>query len=97
MKKIKEYTPLPVDTSKIELSSELLMLAEEMAKNVHENWAQSRISEGWKFGTKRDDIKKEHPCIVEYDELPESEKEYDRNTSLETLKFLISKGYKITK
>jgi hypothetical protein len=44
----------------------------------------------------RDDAKKNTPCMVEYDELPESEKEYDRNTSLETIKLILKLGYTIT-
>ena len=48
----------------------------------------------WKtYGEKRDDVRKTHPCIVSYEELPELEKEYDRNTSIETLKFIISERY----
>ena len=35
--------------------------------------------------------------LVPYDELPESEKEYDRNTAIETLKLIIKLGYKITR
>ena len=44
----------------------------------------------------RDDANKLTPCMVEYDELPESEKEYDRNTSLETIKLILKLGYTIT-
>ena len=33
----------------------------------------------------------------ELDELSEEEKDYDRRTSVETLKFILSKGYDIVK
>lgn len=89
------YKPEPKDTTNIELGPELEALGEEMARNVHENWAKSRFSEGWTYGPLRDDVKKTHPCLVPYDELPEIEKEYDRRTSRETLKFIISMGYQI--
>lgn len=49
-----------------------------MAKNVHEVWAQNRINEGWKYGDKRNDELKQHPCLVPYEELSEVEKDYDR-------------------
>lgn len=91
------YTPKPVDTSKIELPKELLELTEQIAENVHENWSIGRISQGWTYGEKRDDAKKETPCLVPYSELPESEKEYDRATALETLKLIVACGYKIEK
>ena len=91
----KTYIPKPIDTSDIELSEELLELTEEMAKNVHDVWSAGRIAQGWTWGPKRDDEKKENPCLVPYEDLPESEKEYDRNTSIETLKVILSLGFKI--
>ena len=91
------YKPDPLDTSHVELPTELLELTEQIARNVHENWSVGRISQGWTYGEKRDDIKKETPCLVPYSELPESEKEYDRNTALETLKLIVALGYKIEK
>lgn len=89
------YTPKPVDTSDVELSDELLQLVEQLARNVHDNWAVGRINDGWTFGPERNDALKHHPCLVDYDELPESEKEYDRNTAMETLKLILKLGWKI--
>ncbi len=91
------YKPSPIDTSKVELPKELLELTEKIAENVHEIWALGRISEGWNYGESRNDENKTTPCLVPYSELPESEKEYDRNTALETLKSIIALGYKIEK
>lgn len=91
------YKPQPIELCNIELSEDLLALAEDLAKNVHDNWAAARISEGWKYGQRRDDNNKEHPCLVPYEELPENEKEYDRRTSQETLRYIISNGFQIVK
>ena len=91
------YKPKPVDTSKVVLSKDLNALVELIAKNVHEVWAEERIKEGWTYGPVRDDIKKTTPCLVPYEELPESEKEYDRKTAFETLKLVVKLGYKIEK
>ena len=96
-KKDKKYKPLPIDTSGVVLPQELLPLVETMAKNVHEVWAQSRINEGWTYGSERNDAEKKHPCLVPYEELSEVEKDYDRNTSVETLKLILKLGFKITK
>ena len=52
MKK-QDYTPHPIDLSDIKLPDELEMLSEQLARNIHEVWAQSRISQGWKYGKKR--------------------------------------------
>lgn len=91
------YTPQPIDTSDVKLSAELMELAELMAENVHEVWAAKRLAQGWTYGPERDDAEKKHPCLVPYDQLPEEEKVYDRNTSVETLKFIIIKGFEIMK
>jgi hypothetical protein len=91
------YSPSPIDTTGISLPEELSELIEFLAKNTHETWASQRISQGWKFGPVRDDIKKEHPDLIPYDNLPETEKEYDRNTAGEVLKVMMALGYKIKK
>lgn len=89
------YIPKPIDTSDINLPEELLALTEKIAENVHDVWAVGRIEQGWTYGSVRNDAKKETPCLVPYNELPESEKEYDRNTAMETLKLIIKMGYSI--
>ena len=91
------YTPTPVDTTNIQLPEELMALAEAISKNVHEVWAQNRIREGGTYGPVRDDQKRQTPCLVPYDQLPEEEKAYDRNTAFGTLKFIVSQGFEIHK
>ena len=91
------YKPEPIDLTNIELPKDLNALVEIVAKNVHEVWASERIKEGWTYGPIRDDKNKTTPCLVPYDELPESEKEYDRLTAFQTLKLVVKLGYKITK
>lgn len=91
------YTPKPIDTSSIKLSDDLEELKEQIAKNVHDVWALQRINEGWTFGEKKNSDLRQTPLLVPYEELPESEKEYDRNTAYETLKLIIKLGYKIEK
>lgn len=93
----KEYRPQPIDTTDIELPEELVPLVEKMAKNVHEVWAETRIAQGWSYGEERDDANKTHPCLIPYEELPEEEKEYDRNTSIGTLKLIMKLGFKIVR
>jgi len=89
------YNPKPIDTSDVVLSDDLLELTEKIAENVHDVWAVGRIEQGWTYGKERNDEYKTTPCLVPYSELLESEKEYDRNTALETLKLIIKLGYKI--
>ena len=91
------YVPHPMDTSDVQLPEELNELVEKMARNVHEVWAQSRISQGWTYGPERNDALKHHPCLVPYEDLPEVEKAYDRDTALGTLKLICRLGFTITK
>lgn len=91
------YTPAPLDTRDIELPKELDELIERMARNVHEVWAQGRMAEGWTYGEQRDDKLKTHPCLVPYEELPDAEREYDRQTAMQTLKLILKLGFKIHK
>ena len=91
------YTPAPIDTSHVELSPEVRQLTEKLAKNAHEVWAQERIAQGWQFGPERNDQRKEHPSLVPYEQLPEAEKVYDRNTAMGTLKAIRVLGYRIVR
>lgn len=95
--KKQDYIPSPMELSSVEIPESLIKLSEMIAKNVHEVWAKSRMDEGWTYGTKRDDIHKKHPCLVPYEELPEEEKAYDRNTAMDTIKLVMHLGYKIEK
>jgi len=92
-----EYDPRPIDTKTITLSPEILSLSERLAEHAHDVWARRRLEEGWTLGPKRDDTGKQHPCLVPYSALPESEKQYDRATALETLKAITALGYRIEK
>ena len=91
------YKPNPINTNDIKLNASLLELTELIAENVHEVWADGRVKEGWKYGEVKDSNKKETPCLVPYNQLSDSEKEYDRNTAIETLKLIVKLGYKISK
>lgn len=91
------YEPRPLDTSSVALPEDLEALTEYLAENTHDIWAAQRMADGWTYGPARDDARKLHPCLVPYSELPESEKDYDRNTALETIKAILALGYRITK
>ena len=95
--KANNYIPNPMDLSDIALPKELEPLKEQMAKNVHEIWAYYRIQQGWTCGKERNDKQKTHPSLKPYEKLSEEEKDYDRNTSLNTLKLIIKLGFKIEK
>lgn len=91
------YKPKPINTSNVILSEDLLALTERIAENVHDVWAKNRIAEGWTYGPEKDGIKKTTPLLVPYKDLPESEKKYDRDSALESIRLIIKMGYTIQK
>jgi hypothetical protein len=90
------YEPKPIRTSGVQLPPAILVLGERLAENAHDIWARQRFADGWKYGPQRDDRLKENPCLVPYNDLPDSEKEYDRLAAMETLKAILALGYEIT-
>lgn len=40
----------------------------------HDNWLKEKVDNGWVYGDIKDPDKKTHPCILPYDDLPESQK-----------------------
>lgn len=91
------YIPKPINTDDVLLGEEILALSEQLARNTHEVWAAGRLKDGWQYGSVRDDEKKLHPCLIPYDELSETEKDYDRHTAMEALRLIVKLGYRITK
>lgn len=43
----------------------------------HDSWLAQKRAEGWKWGSVKDPAKKEHPCYVQYDELPPEQQAKD--------------------
>lgn len=88
------YRPCPQPESPA-LPAALEPLREALAESIHDTWSAGRLAEGWRWGPERDDANKLHPCLVPYDQLPESEKEYDRRTAEATLRFILSRGFRV--
>ncbi|XP_012869761.1 PREDICTED: ryanodine receptor 3 [Dipodomys ordii] len=86
------FTPCPVDTSQVVLPPHLEKIRDRLAENIHELWGMNKIELGWTFGKIRDDNKRQHPCLVEFSKLPETEKNYNLQMSTETLKTLLALG-----
>jgi hypothetical protein len=91
------YQPQPIDSSQIPLPEEIRDLTEKPAASTHDHWALGRMREGWTYGPQRNDELKQHPGLVPYDELTESEKEYDRTTAMETLRAIYALDYRIVR
>jgi class 3 adenylate cyclase len=90
-----DYTPKPIDTARVHLDERLVALTETLARDAHETWARQRQADGWTYGPQRDDAGRRHPCLLPYEDLPESERAYDRSLALQTIRVVVALGYRI--
>lgn len=51
---------------------------EFVPERQHNAWLTDKLKDGWKYGTVKDAEKKEHPCILPYNELPDEQKMKDK-------------------
>lgn len=46
-------------------------------QDSHNSWLEEKRAAGWKYAPVKDADKKEHPCFVPYEELPEEQRRKD--------------------
>lgn len=46
-------------------------------EDSHNSWLAQKAADGWVYGPVKDAEKKEHPCFLPYDQLPEEQKHKD--------------------
>lgn len=92
-----DYEPHPLNLENIPLTDDLVELQEAIAENAHEVWAAARKAEGWTYGPVRNDALKQHPDMLPYSALPDSEKEYDRLMAINTIKLVKKLGWELVK
>jgi len=97
LRSAEDYEPHPLNLEDIPLTDDLLELQEAIAENAHEVWAAARKADGWTYGPVRNDALKQHPDMLPYSALPDSEKEYDRIMAFNTIKLLKKLGWKLVK
>ena len=56
---------------------QIITYPETTPERSHESWLAGKIDSGWKYGPIKDEEKKEHPCMVPFDELPTEQKAKD--------------------
>lgn len=49
---------------------EFHLSGETTPEQSHESWMKEKVATGWTYGPIKDPDKKEHPCMVPYDQLP---------------------------
>uniref|UniRef100_A0A0N5AR96 Ryanodine receptor n=1 Tax=Syphacia muris TaxID=451379 RepID=A0A0N5AR96_9BILA len=87
------FVPEPIDISNVILSHFAMEVHEKLAENLHELWAMRKIELGWSLGEKRDERNRRHPCLTSFANLPATEKKYNINLAIDTMKTIDALGY----
>jgi class 3 adenylate cyclase len=93
--RLQMYQPSTNQYDATSLPDRLNGLIERLAEQVHDTWAAQRMEDGWTYGPERSDQLKTHPCLQPYEQLPESEKKYDRLTAKQSIASIIEFGYAV--
>jgi len=67
---------------------------EKLSEMEHRRWMAERHMDGWRYGPKRDDARKIHPLLVPYEQLPESEKNKDKDMIQNIRNLVASPGWR---
>jgi len=70
---------------------------EQLARMEHERWMAAKLAHGWRYAPETDPDKKFNQCLLPWDDLPEEEKEKDRDLVRGIPKMLARAGYVIVK
>ncbi|KFD64964.1 hypothetical protein M514_11549 [Trichuris suis] len=89
------FQPKPVDSREIILPKHLEEACDRLAENIHELWSMDKIEKGWKYGERRSESQRIHPCLTNYERLPNAERAYNMNLARETLKTILALSYRI--
>ena len=68
---------------------------EAMAQMEHARWNVERLLDGWRWGKKRDVLKKTSPYLVGWSDLPDEAKEQDRQVVRGIPRFLATVGLEV--
>ncbi|KAK6754198.1 hypothetical protein RB195_013289 [Necator americanus] len=90
---IEPFVPQPVDISNVVLHHHANEIHQKFAENLHELWAMRKIELGWSYGETRSETQRKHPCLISFDRLPTTEKQYNINLALDTMKTIEALGF----
>ncbi|KAF7261042.1 hypothetical protein EG68_01789 [Paragonimus skrjabini miyazakii] len=90
------FVPRTVRTSHIQLPNNVEIVRDRLAENLHDMWSMRKIDQGWRYGERRDDQQKLHPCLTTFNKLPNQDRQYNVTLAYETLRTIVGLGYNIT-
>ena len=68
-----------------------------LAEEEHERWIKEKIADGWVYNAVKNDRKKHHDCLVEWDKLTKEQKKWDVKTVEEMIPLLDNIGFGVYK
>ncbi len=80
-----EEVSAPMTTAEVEL----------LAPQEHERWRRDLEEDGWRIGSERDPERRTHPMLIDWDQLPEAEREKDREAVRGIPALLAAAGYSV--
>ena len=90
-----QYRPKPLNLSNIILPPTMDAVVEFSAQNFHETWAADKVRNGWRGGEQRDNAKKIHPLLVQWNALKAEDKENNLYAARNMFKMIQKLGYAI--
>jgi hypothetical protein len=90
-----KWIPEPADTTGFHLSEEMMGLVDLLAENEHAEWAEDRLSKGWRYGPHADAKAMTHPCLVPYCFLSGTERRSHERIAAESVKLLMALGVRV--
>jgi hypothetical protein len=70
---------------------------ERLAVQEHVRWCADLTGRGWTYGSRRDDLARRHPDLVDWDQLPEPSREKDREAIRSLPHSLADAGFQIVR
>lgn len=82
------------DLSHLDKAENNPMFFELLSEMEHRRWMAERLMDGWRYGPERNNAKKIHHLIVPYEQLPEAEKNKDKDMIKNIRNLVLSAGWK---
>ena len=71
---------------------------EELARVEHDRWVAERLLDGWTYAPGPKDLRRKRtPWLIPWEEMPEAQRDYDRNTVRNLPRFLAQAGLRIVR
>ncbi|CAI2723066.1 unnamed protein product [Schistosoma spindalis] len=89
------FRPQPIDTSQVRLPVALNSLIQRFAEHCHDSWALDLIEQGYAFGAQVDEVRRTHPNLRPFSQLPPQEQMRYIHPVTDTLKTMLACGWSV--